>query len=90
MQTDPVQFSPETLRTLQRHFDFIWRCVDTSRSRYAFPWDAQASREKIATLLYKRVDELLVDPQRVTKEVLELFEAGEAKAGRLAQSRARR
>jgi hypothetical protein len=76
MQPNPGACDPEQLQILQEFFDTIWHRLETSGSRYVFPWDAQASREKIAIQLCRRMNDLFVDPDRVTLDILEMFDAG--------------
>lgn len=87
MQNDPQQCSPEVLSSLQKAFDEIWRSLEADRSVYVFPWDAQASRERIAVELCRRIDELLVDPDSLKQDVLRTFGAGSIQppTGRLRQ-----
>jgi hypothetical protein len=73
MQTYPSQCSPEAVQRLQLVFDAIWRRLETSGSRHTFPWDAQASREKIAVQLCRRMNDLFIDAERVEQDIFEMF-----------------
>ena len=74
MQTDPRLCSPEVVRSLQQIFDNIWHRLEARGSKYAFPWDAHASREKIAVLLCRRMNDLFVDAERMEQDILEIFD----------------
>ena len=83
MQTHPGQCSPESVRRLQRIFDAIWHRLETSGSRHTFPWDAQASREKIAVQLCRHMNDRIIDAERIEQDVFEMFdESGRWKAFR--------
>ena len=73
MQTHPSQCSPEAVRRLQQIFDAIWHRLETCGSRHTFPWDAQASREKIAVQLCRRMNDLFIDAERVEQDIFEMF-----------------
>ena len=73
MQTHPSQCSPEAVRRLQQIFDAIWHRLETSRSRHTFPWDAQASREKIAVQLCRRMNDMFMDAERIEQDIFEMF-----------------
>lgn len=77
MQTYPSQCSPEAVHRLQQIFDAIWHRLETSKSRHTFPWDAQASREKIAVELCRRMNDLFVDAERVEQDIFEMFDRSE-------------
>lgn len=78
MQTHPSQCSPEAVRRLQRIFDAIWYRLETSGSRHTFPWDAQASREKIAVQLCRRMNDPMIDAEQIEQDVFEMFDEPES------------
>jgi hypothetical protein len=92
MQNDPQQCSPDAVSKLQRAFDEIWRHLETSRNVGVFPWHVHASREKIATELCQRMDELFADPEILKRDILTKFgvaEYQERHRGKLSNNKVR-
>jgi hypothetical protein len=77
LQNHPSQCSPEAVQRLQQIFEGIWHRLETSGSQYTFPWEAQASREKIAVQLCRRMNDLFIDAEGVEQDIFEMF--GESK-----------
>jgi len=66
--------SPEQLRVLQKIFDALWLDLENSRSKYVFPWDAQANRERIAVLVVKHLNDRILDVAGLKRAILDEFD----------------
>ena len=69
MQTRTGACSPEKLSSLQKIFDAIWDELESTASKHAFPWQAQAARYQIAGFLLEHANDRELDVEQIKLEV---------------------